>query len=367
MFEGDDSALTLGEIHNQSRSCQSTVQRAGALLRVFEQLLPLDQYTDVVITGCGSSHNLAACASFAWSELLGRPVMAVAASELAHFPEHYLRSDARPLIIAISRSGETTEVSLGVERLRRDYRARALAITGEAGGSVAAACDAEIAFPECREASVVMTQAFTCMLAGLYLLADGASGNKRASEIQQIPSLIAEDLGSSEEIFRTISGDATIQRFFFLGSGMMKGLADECALKMTEMALETAFAYQSLEFRHGPKAVLNSRDYLVIFPVDAERQHLATLIEEIEATGARSVVITSPDAPIGGGFKNEEGQPVTFSPGHRVLPIASGLSEIFRPALYAHTGQLLAYWRADARGLNPDAPPHLDRTVLLTV
>ena len=34
MFEGDDSALTLGEIHNQSRSCQSTVQRAGALLRV---------------------------------------------------------------------------------------------------------------------------------------------------------------------------------------------------------------------------------------------------------------------------------------------------------------------------------------------
>jgi glucosamine 6-phosphate synthetase-like amidotransferase/phosphosugar isomerase protein len=40
---------------------------------------------------------------------------------------------------------------------------------------------------------------------------------------------------------------------------------------------------------------------------------------------------------------------------------------MFRPALYAHTGQLLAYWRAASRDLNPDAPPHLARTVLLDV
>ena len=41
--------------------------------------------------------------------------------------------------------------------------------------------------------------------------------------------------------------------------------------------------------------------------------------------------------------------------------------ESFRPALYAHIGHLLAYWRAAARDLNPDAPRHLARTVLLKV
>jgi fructoselysine-6-P-deglycase FrlB-like protein len=363
MFEEDQSHLTLTEIYSQARSCRSTVEQAGDRLRILEELFPLDQYTDIVLTGCGSSHHLAACASFAWSELLARPVMAVAASELAHFPEHYLRSDARPLIIAISRSGGTTEVKLAVERLRRDYRASALAITGEAGGSMAGACDLEIAFTECHEASVVTTQAFTCMLTGLYLLADGATGNKRASEITQIPGLIGTTLEATEEAVRAIAEDPGIERFFFLGSGAMKGLADECVLKMTEMALETAFTYRALEFRHGPKAILNSRDQLVIFPVRAESRYLATLIEEIEATDARWLVIGPPELSV----ENGPSPGFARSPGCSVLTIAGEVSEVFRPALCAHAGQLLAYWRAEARGLNPDRPPHLVRTVLLGV
>jgi fructoselysine-6-P-deglycase FrlB-like protein len=43
----------------------------------------------------------------------------------------------------------------------------------------------------------------------------------------------------------------------------------------------------------------------------------------------------------------------------------TGLPEIFCPVLFAHVGQLLAFWRAVERGLNPDAPPHLRRTVTL--
>jgi glucosamine--fructose-6-phosphate aminotransferase (isomerizing) len=124
----------------------------------------------------------------------------------------------------------------------------------------------------------------------------------------------------------------------------MKGLADECALKLTEMALETAFSYRTLEFRHGPKAALDAHDQVIIFPVDAERRHLETLKSEINATGATVFVIDAPQ------FVSSD-------------PQAAGLMA----ASYAHTGQLLAYWRAAARNLNPDAPRHLARTVLLSV
>jgi len=341
MYEEDQAPVTLSEIYDQADSCQRTVERAAGRSRVFEQFLPLEHYSDVIITGCGSSHNLAMCASFAWSEMLERPVMAVASSELLHFPEHYLKRDSKPLVIAITRSGATTEVKLAVERLKREYGARALAITSDIG-DVADACDTEINFIECREQSVVMTQAFTCMLTGLYLLADGASGSGRTGEIKQLPRLIDERLCSNEHDLRALAEDEKIARFFFLGSGPMKGLADECALKITEMAQASAFSYRTLEFRHGPKATLNSSDQVIIFPVEAERQYFATLLAEIEATEARAFVV------------GESGN-------------SNSRSEMFLPALYAHVGQLLGYWRAAARELNPDAPRHLARTVMLNV
>lgn len=361
MFEDDEDSLTLNvtlsEIYHQADSCRRTLERAPERSLVFEQFLPLERYTDIIITGCGSSHHLAMCASFAWSEMLGRPVIAVASSELAHFPEHYLSRGSKPLLIAISRSGGTTEVKLAAERLRREYGARSLAVTSD-GGSLGSACDAELVFDECLERSVVMTQAFTCILVGLYLLADSATGSRRAVEIEQLAGLINDSMLTTESEIRSIAEDESISRFFFLGSGPMKGLADECALKLTEMALDTAFSYRTLEFRHGPKATLNSKDQVIIFPVEAERPHLDTLVAEITATGARVVVVGE--------------QPLELAGSGAVLinpqsTIGNAQSEVLRPALYAHVGQLLAYRRAAARDLNPDAPRHLARTVLLNV
>lgn len=362
MYEDDRAPVTFSEIYRQADSCQETVRRARERSRAFERFLPLEKYTDIIITGCGSSYNLASCASFAWSELLERPVLAAASSELAHFPDYYLARSAKPLVIAISRSGGTTEVKLAVERLQRDYGARSLAITTSSthasamtgGAGVAGVCDAHISFAECEERSVVMTQAFTSMLAGLYLLADGATGERRASEIKQLPALISDALRSTEQVIRPLAENKEISRFFFLGSGAMKGLADECALKMTEMALDSAFSYRTLEFRHGPKATLNPADLVVIFPVEAERQYLDTLLGEINATGAR-VLVAGEDVP-------EYASLLIPQSG-----IHNPQSEIFRPALYAHVGQLLAYWRAAARDMNPDAPRYLARTVLLNV
>lgn len=356
--EEEQSHATLSEIYNQPRSTKATVERAAERLGVFRRLLPLDQYSDIIITGCGSSHNLAACASFAWGEMLGRPVAAVPSSELMHFPDHYLKSAARPLVIAISRSGGTSEVRLAVERLKRDYDACALAITGEQGGAVARACDAELAFDECYERSVVMTQAFTSMLVGLYLLADGAGGAGRYGEIARLPGLINDSLRPSEEVFRAMAECGAIGRFFLLGSGPMKGLADECALKLTEMALETAVSHRTLEFRHGPKATLVEGDQVIIFPVAAERQHAERLLAEIGATGASALVVSSAEEAV---------RPAREFRFERFLLPGDGVAEIFRPALYAHAGQLLAYWRAASRDMNPDAPPHLARTVLLDV
>ena len=343
------SDTTLGEIYNQAKSCAETVERAEARLAIFARLLPMERYTDIVLTGCGSSYNLAKCASLAWSAILGRPIRAVASSELISYPELHLDSGSRPLLVAISRTGGTTEVRLAVERTRSAYGGHSLAITCQPDSPVGAVCDAELAFTECYEDSIVMTQAFTCMLTGLYLAADGVAGWRHRNEILSIPALIAASLDKNEGIVRRIAEDRDINEFFFLGSGVMKGFADECALKMTEMALTSAWAHRSLEFRHGPKASLDQESQVIMFPVAAERHYLDTLLAEIRETGARTLLV--------GADHSESAQ---YS-----LVLGEELPEVFRPALYAHLGQLLGFWRAMSKGIDPHSPRHLARTVLL--
>jgi glucosamine--fructose-6-phosphate aminotransferase (isomerizing) len=343
---------TYYEIHSQAASCAETLARSEERLRAVTHLLPLEQYSDIILTGCGSSYNLAKCALYAWAGVLPVRPRAVPSSELIFYPESYV-SGPNPLVVAISRTGRTTEVRLAVERLRSGHGARALAITGMKQSPVGNVCDAELAFTECHEDSVVMTQAFTCMLTGLYLLADGDAGNRHRHDLSQIPRLIAAALQHTESVVRPLAEQEWTDEFFFLGSGVMKGLADECALKFTEMALSPALSHRSLEFRHGPKAALNEHSQVVVFPISAEGPHLARLLADINATEARTLLVG--EGVAGADARSES------------LLMGQGLPEIFRPALYAHAGQLLGYWRAISRGLNPDSPPYLSRTVLLDV
>jgi glucosamine--fructose-6-phosphate aminotransferase (isomerizing) len=364
MASSEIQPATLGEIYNQARAMEETIARAAERQASFARLLPLQQYTDIIITGCGSSHHLANCASFAWSSILDRPIRAVESSELIHFAGHYLRPGARPLVLAISRSAGTSEVALAVRRLREAYNARALAITGEPGGVVARVCDAEIIFTECCERSVVMTQVFTCMLAGLYLLAAGVAGSQYMSQLRLIPSAIDEALGITERVIRPIVEDNRIGRFVFLGSGVMRGVADECALKMTEMALTTALSYRLLEFRHGPKAPLDRGTQVILFPTSEEAPYLETVFKEIAETGARMLVVSLQRECEGRRSDNRNGV-ARINGTRREIEFVMDLPEIFAPAVFAHIGQLLGYWRALSRGVNPDAPRHLTRTVLL--
>ena len=84
-----------------------------------------------------------------------------------------------------------------------------------------------------------------------------------------------------------------------------------------------------------------------------ERRYVETLLEEIQTTGARILLV----------IDSIDGLSADFSP----VVAGSGLSEFLRPALYAHIGQLLACWRATSKGLDPHSPRYLARTVLLDV
>ncbi|MFF0200322.1 SIS domain-containing protein [Streptomyces sp. NPDC005017] len=257
----------------------------------------------VAIVGCGTSYFMAQSAA-ALREGAGQgETDAFAASE---FP----RGRAYDRVVALTRSGTTTEVLDLLAELRG--HTRTCAITADPHTPVMEAADDLIVLEDADERSVVQTRfattALTLLRAHTGLHTDAAVADARTALAGPLP----EDL-----VERT--------QFTFLGRGWTVGLANEAALKMREASLSWAEAYPAMEYRHGPISVTGPTTATWMFGEAPEG-----LAGQVRATGGRWLA-------------------------GELDPLA----ELVR-------AQRLAVAVAAARGLDPDHPRHLTRSVVLT-
>ncbi|MFD6169932.1 SIS domain-containing protein [Streptomyces coeruleorubidus] len=256
----------------------------------------------VAIVGCGTSYFMAQAAA-ALREGAGQgETDAFAASE---FP--YGRAYDR--VVALTRSGTTTEVLDLLGRLKD--RTRTTAITAAPDTPVRTAADDLAVLDFADERSVVQTRfattALTLLRAHLGLHPEAAVTDARTALAEPLP----EGLVDCDE-------------FTFLGRGWTVGLANEAGLKMREASLSWAEAYPAMEYRHGPISVTTSGTATWMFG-DAPDG----LAEQVRGTGA--------------------------------LWIAGALD----PLAELVRAQRLAVAVAASRGLDPDQPRHLARSVIL--
>ncbi|MCL7375336.1 SIS domain-containing protein [Streptomyces sp. 35G-GA-8] len=277
-------------------------RRAAALAGAVRDKLPEPGERTAVI-GCGTSLFMArAYAGLREGAGLGE-TDAFAASE---FPARR-RYDR---IVALTRSGTTTEVL----SLLADVRgaARTTAITADPETPVRTAADDLVALDFADERSVVQTRfattALTLLRAHLGLHPDTAVTDAETALAQPLPA-----------------GVTDCTQFTFLGRGWTVGLAEEGALKMREAALAWTEAYPAMEYRHGPISITTQGTATWSLGPAPEG-----LEEQVRATGGLWVA-------------------GTLDP----------LAELVRI-------QRLALALADRRGLDPDNPRHLSRSVILS-
>jgi fructoselysine-6-P-deglycase FrlB-like protein len=257
----------------------------------------------VAVIGCGTSWFMAQ-AYAALREAAGQGVTdAFAASEAPAARRDY---DA---VVAISRSGTTTEVLELLDAVRG--RIPSVAVIGAPDTPVAEAADAVVALPFADERSVVQTRFATTALILL-----------RAHLGQDVGTAVRD----AEEALRHPVEEAWVaaEQFSFLGRGWTVGLANEAALKMREASQSWTEAYPAMEYRHGPISIAAPGRVTWMFGRAPDG-----LAREVKQTGALFVQ-------------------------HDSDPLAD-LVLVQRVALA----------RARARGLNPDAPRHLARSVIL--
>jgi fructoselysine-6-P-deglycase FrlB-like protein len=212
-------------------------------------------------------------------------------------------------VVALTRSGTTTEV----DHLLADApAARRCVITAVPDSPVARHADDVVVLEVADEQSVVQTRFPTTVLR----LAREAFGEDVTHLDAQCRATLAGPLPVDV---------TTIDHLVYLGSGWTLGLAHEAALKVREAAQAWSESYPALDYRHGPIAVAGARSLVWTFG-----EPPAGLVADVAATGATAI--------------HDDLDPL----------VQLVLAQRVATALAAH------------RGLDPDRPRHLTRSVVLT-
>ncbi|WP_326768356.1 sugar isomerase [Streptomyces sp. NBC_01591] len=277
-------------------------RRAAELAQTQSAALPATGER-IAVVGCGTSFYMAQAYAALREESGQGESDAFAASEFP-FGRGYDR------VVALTRSGTTTEVLELLDRLRGTTRT--VAISADPNTPVMTAADDIVVLDFADEQSVVQTRFATTALT----LLRAHLGLHTEDVVRDAETALAEPLPE---------GLVDCTQFSFLGRGWTAGLANEAALKMKEASLSWTESYPAMEYRHGPISIATTGTATWMFGTAPEG-----LADQVLATGARWV---------------ESG--------------LDPLAELVRV-------QRLAVARAAARGLDPDSPRHLTRSVVLT-
>jgi glucosamine--fructose-6-phosphate aminotransferase (isomerizing) len=354
-----DGSYTWSEINSQPEAWTEALAafdgRAAELRAAWAALAP----RQVAFTGCGSTHYLSQSAAFATQARLGVPARAYPGSEIALLGPQALVDARHTLLVAVSRSGTTTETRMAVERFREMGGPAVWSLTCYPDSPLARASDLVLAAAAAQEQSVAQTRSFSSMLV-LGLAMAAALAGEGTERLHRLPERLAGLLGRVGGLARRLGADLAIDRLYFLGGGALYGLANEAMLKAKEMTLSHAEAYHPLEFRHGPMSMVTPQTLVVGLMGDTAPAQERRVLQDMQALGGRVLALAENEAAFEGSAPGE----TAWRP-DEVVALHSGLPEWERSPLYLPVLQLMAYHRAVAKGLDPDRPHNLTAVVTL--
>lgn len=255
----------------------------------------------IAVVGCGSSWFM--------SQSYASLREAAGQGESHHFTaSEYIYTRKYDRVVAITRSGTTTETIALLRNLKG--KIPTVVLTAVPGSPVTELATQSIVMDFADEESVVQTRWATAAL-GLLRTQFGTDLNALA---KQAETALAEDLGELPNM----------DEITYLGTGWTVGLASEAALKTREAAQFWAEAYPAMDYRHGPLSISQPGRAVWAFG-----EIEPALIADIQATGA------------------------IFE------------SSTLDPMAHLIKAQRLAIALARVKGMNPDYPRNLSRSIIL--
>ena len=347
----------LKEIHEQP-------SRVGTLLKALDDSKYVDIFLDhmaggeVFLVGSGSSYNACVTSAYYFNRLSRRKVVPVIAGQFESLYGNVLDKDS--VIVCISQSGETKDVMNAVNFCKKNKVGRILGVMNVLGSSLMHASEAYLPLACDLEMSVPATKTFVNQLVLLVYLAirlgerNKSLGKGEAKELKgrlhDLPGLlertISETAHSCEKIATELHNK---QDIYCLGYGMNHGIALEGALKIKEITYTHCEGIYSSEFKHGPLSIVED-GYPVLYVTSKEESHMIiSHMNEVSCRHGRVICVSEDDK----GLRHNSHDFVAVPKDH----------EIFAPILNVVPVQLIAYYWSVKKGIDPDYPRNLSKTI----
>jgi len=342
----------LKEMHEQPIAMRSTLKLPHDFLDRASRMMDGRVY----LTGSGTSYHACLASSYAFSKLLCMDLRPVYSSEFQDLVCD-LEGNA---VIGVSQSGETAD-TLSALRYAKSRGAKVIGITNTLASSITSLSDTYICTQGGPEIGVAATKTFLTQLIALdqLMLRAGLNAGRLPegdasgllAHLNGVPSL-AEGVIRRSEAIRPISQKYSSRRSaYFLARGINVATAMEGALKLKELSYMHAEGYPAGESKHGPISLVED-DFLCVFvaPHDSSRGRVIGNMMEMKARGARIFAVVT---------KGDEELKSIADDTFEVPPVP----EFLNPVVCTIPLQAFAYYIAVLRGLDPDKPRNLAKSV----
>jgi len=352
----------LKEIFEQPKSLEmclrGRLKNTGVKISVEKENIDLDNIKRIILLGCGTSWHSGLIAKHFIEKLLQIPVSVEYASEFRYSDTVIYDSD---LFIAISQSGETADTLEALRKARQ--KAKTLGIINVVGSSISREVDAGVYIHAGPEIGVASTKAFTGQIMALLLVTlriakiteklDKRGYSELYKEIFQIPEKIESMLQKNfvDGIKNIAKQFCKAKNFLFLGRGINFPTALEGALKLKEISYIHAEGYPAAEMKHGPIALIDQNMPVVfIASRNGTYEKIVSNMQEVRARKGKIISIISEKDEI----VEKLSDSVIFVPQTK---------NILSPIINIIPLQFLAYYTAVLKGLDPDKPRNLAKSV----
>lgn len=312
---------------------------------------------DITIIACGTAMYAGMVGKTLIQETLEIPVTVSIASEF-RYEKPVITKDS--MVIVVSQSGETID-TLEALRLAKTKTNKTLAIVNVKGSSIARESNYVLYTHAGPEIAVASTKAYTVQTSAFYLLAcklglvqnklTHTEGRTFISNLQDVSNHITEILKLSNDVERLTRRMVNANHTFFIGRGLDYTLSMEGALKLKEISYIHAEAYAAGELKHGTIALV-SEGVPVIALATQEHVYSKVIsnIREVKARGAYVILLSM----------DEEITDPSICDVHISLPKVPDQFTVFETIVIL---QMIAYYTSVGKGLNPDQPRNLAKSV----
>lgn len=266
-LEKKKSFNTAKEILQQPKLWKETLEifrNSEKSLKEYFKKIGFGKEFDIVFTGAGTSEYVGNILEPLLNKNETGEFKSIATTDILNNPLNYMKKNKKTLVVSFARSGDSPEsagvIDIADKLIDEVYH---LFITCNKDGALAKrAVGNEKIFlllmpEESNDKGFAMTSSFSCMLLS-GILAFSKNSEEVIEEMLKIIDIAEKELKNKYVEIKEIA-EQEHKRIVVLGSGILKGLAQELSLKVMELSAGKVVSVNNttLGFRHGPKAIVN--------------------------------------------------------------------------------------------------------------